>query len=249
MDTMQMTDKEIQEFLFKHEEWLKDRTKGERAALTSCSSELKEKNLEGVNLEKAILIDVNMEETNLKRANLRLAAMYHSELREIILTEANLQGASLRSSNLKMAQMGRSILNHADLGSSKMVSANLSFADLRNTDLTDTKLKNAFLEGADLRGADLKGSDLRRAELKGADLRGADIDFASFTLSCRSFLNFKIDERQAKQLMYHVINLMQHSDIDTKRFIKKETFKWLETSHMVTKHKQKKLRDYYIGKF
>jgi hypothetical protein len=70
-------------------------------------------------------------------------------------------------------------------------------ADLRGADL-----RGADLRVADLRGADLRGADLRVADLREADLSGANIDFSCWPLWCGS-LNAKIDERIARQLLYH----------------------------------------------
>ena len=82
----------------------------------------------------------------------------------------------------------------------------------------------------------LNGNGGNRADLRGADLSGADLDFSQLNLSCKG-LNFKIDERLAKQLVYHVVNLMQYSNLDTPKIFKKQVYKWLENSHVVTKHR------------
>ena len=76
--------------------------------------------------------------------------------------------------------------------------------------------------------------NLQGTNLRLVDLRGVDIDFSCLPLWCGG-LDFKIDEKQAKQLMYHVINLMQYSNIDIPKS-HKLLFKWLEDSHLVTKH-------------
>ena len=83
---------------------------------------------------------------------------------------------------------------------------------------------------------------LFRSNLSGADLSGADLDFSQLNLSCRG-LNFRIDERIAKQLVYHVVNLMQYSDLDTSKIFKKEVYKWLKDSHLVTKHNLPELEE------
>ena len=127
--------------------------------------------------------------------------------------------------NLKLANLKLADLQLADLQD----------ANLRGADLQDADLQDANLRGADLRDADLQDAKLRGAYLQGADLQGADLDFSCLPLFCGG-LNFKIDERQAKQLMYHVINLMQYSDIDTSKIVKKQMFKWLEDSHLVIMH-------------
>ena len=62
----------------------------------------------------------------------------------------------------------------------------------------------ADLRGADLRRADLRGADLRGADLREADLSGADIDFSCWPLWCGS-LDVKLDNRQKRQLLYHVL--------------------------------------------
>ena len=95
-------------------------------------------------------------------------------------------------------------------------------------------LQGADLRGADLQYADLQGADLRGANLQYADLQGANIDFSCLPMWCGG-LDFKIGERQAKQLMYHVINLMQYSNIDIPKS-HKSLLKWLSDSHLVKTH-------------
>lgn len=98
-------------------------------------------------------------------------------------------------------------LSGADLSWAALRGANLSGADLRGADLSWADLRGADLGRADLgraslRGADLHWANLRGAALRGADLRGADIDFACWPLWCGS-LCAKVDERIARQLLYH----------------------------------------------
>jgi len=126
-------------------------------------------------------------------------------------------------------------LQGADLRDADLQGADLRYANLRDAVLQGAVLRYADLRGADLRGADLRGADLRGADLRGADLQGANVDFSCLPLWCGG-LNFKIDERQAKQLMYHVVNLMQYIGIDTSKMIKKNMYKWLSDSHLVTEH-------------
>jgi len=120
--------------------------------------------------------------------------------------------------------------------------ANLQDANLYGADLQKADLYGAYLQGADLRFAYLQDANLRFANLLGANLRGADLDFSVLNLSC-SGLNFKIDERIAKQLLYHTINLMQYSGLNVSKWIKKQAFKDLETSHLVTKHRLNVLKE------
>ena len=97
------------------------------------------------------------------------------------------------------------------------------------------KGERANLSYANLSYANLSYADLSGADLSGANLSRADLDFSQLNLSCKG-LNFKIDENLAKQIAYHLINLMQYSGVETKKWFKKRVYKDLETSHIVTQH-------------
>lgn len=71
-------------------------------------------------------------------------------------------------------------------------------------------LSDANLRSADLRSADLSCADLSDADLRGADLSCADLDFSCLPLWCGG-LGVHIDDRQAKQLLYHLIRNVQYS--------------------------------------
>ena len=88
--------------------------------------------------------------------------------------------------------------------------ADLRDANLRNADLCGADLRDANLRGADLRYADLRYADLRNADLRNADLRNANLDFACFPLWCGS-LNVNIDDKQAVQLLYHLVRNVNYS--------------------------------------
>ena len=120
--------------------------------------------------------------------------------------------------------------------------ANLGYANLSGANLSYANLSDANLSYAILSGADLSYAILSYAILSYANLSGADLDFSQLNLSCKG-LDFKIDERLAKQLVYHVINLMQYSELDTSKIFKKQVYKWLEDSHLVTEHDLPKLED------
>lgn len=71
-------------------------------------------------------------------------------------------------------------------------------------------LRSADLRGADLRYAELCYANLSNADLRYADLRYADLDFSAFPLWCGG-LSVHIDDKQAKQLLYHLIQNVQYS--------------------------------------
>ena len=59
--------------------------------------------------------------------------------------------------------------------------------------------------------ANLRGANLCDANLSGANLYDANLDYASWPLWCGS-LHARIDDRQAKQLLYHVLSAVSYSD-------------------------------------
>ena len=95
-------------------------------------------------------------------------------------------------------------------GSEKGKRANLRSADLRYADLSSADLRSANLRSADLSSADLSSADLRYADLSSADLRSADLDFSAFPLWCGG-LDVHIDDKQATQLLYHLIRNVKYS--------------------------------------
>ena len=72
-------------------------------------------------------------------------------------------------------------------------------------------LRGANLTYADLRGANLRGADLEKADLRGADLEKADLDYSCLPLWCGSLL-VNMDDRQVKQLLYHTLSIVKHSN-------------------------------------
>ena len=76
---------------------------------------------------------------------------------------------------------------------------------------------------ADLRGADIQSTILKGADLRGADLRGVYIDYSDLPLWCGS-LSTHFDDRQLKQIAYHLVKAGLHSQNaseETKRELEK----------------------------
>ena len=84
-------------------------------------------------------------------------------------------------------------------------------ADLRGADLRCANLRGADLRCANLRGADLSGAYLSGANLRCADLRCANLDYSCLPLWCGSLLA-NMDDRQVKQLLYHTLSIVKHSN-------------------------------------
>ena len=112
--------------------------------------------------------------------------------------------------NLRSADLSYADLRSADLRSADLSYADLRSADLRYADLSYADLRYANLRSADLSSADLRSADLRSADLSSADLRSADLDFSAFPLWCGG-LDVNIDDKQATQLLYHLVRNVQYS--------------------------------------
>ena len=125
--------------------------------------------------------------------------------------KANLQGADLRSANLQDANLQGTDLWIAYLQRTDLRSANLRSANLRGVDLWSANLQDANLQDANLWSANLRSANLQRADLQGADLQGADLDFSCLPLWCGSLLA-NMDDRQVKQLLYHILSIVKHSN-------------------------------------
>lgn len=71
-------------------------------------------------------------------------------------------------------------------------------------------LETSFNKKKKGKRADLRDAYLNSVKLRGADLRGASLDFSCFPLWCGS-LDVHIDDKQAIQLLYHLVRNVQYS--------------------------------------
>ena len=110
----------------------------------------------------------------------------------------------------KWLQSGGEEGERADLSSANLRYADLSYADLRYANLRYANLRSADLSYADLSSADLSYANLRSADLSYANLRYADLDFSAFPLWCGG-LDVHIDDKQATQLLYHLVRNVKYS--------------------------------------
>jgi hypothetical protein len=106
--------------------------------------------------------------------------------------------------NLSWADLSGADLSRADLSLANLSLANLSGANLSWANLSWANLSGANLSGANLSWANLSGANLSRADLSEANLSGADLDYSCLPLWCRS-LNANFDDRQLKQIAYHLV--------------------------------------------
>lgn len=97
---------------------------------------------------------------NLRGAELRNTNMEGVQLDNAFLVEADLSGSNVRNalflgSNMSHANLQRAVLDGADLGGAHLINANLERANLLGASLVEVNLTGANLEQAILTGADL----------------------------------------------------------------------------------------------
>ena len=133
-----------------------------------------------------------------------------ADLRSADLSSADLSSANLRYADLSYADLRSADLSSADLRYADLRSADLRSADLRYADLSYADLSSANLSYADLSSANLRYANLSYADLSYADLSSANLDFSAFPLWCGG-LDVNIDDKQATQLLYHLVRNVQYS--------------------------------------
>ena len=126
------------------------------------------------------------------------------------LRSADLSSADLSYANLHYADLSYANLSYANLRSADLSSADLSYANLHYADLSYANLRYADLRSANLSYANLSYANLSSANLRSADLSSADLDYSVFPLWCGS-LDVHIDDRQATQLLYHLVKNVLYS--------------------------------------
>lgn len=148
-----ISSEELSEILEKHEQWLQDEGKGERANLSAAN--LSGLNLVGVNLQCANLHQADLRNTSLQDANLKGVNLSFADL-----SGANLTGVTLRASSMQSVDLSYANLSHADLYSAFLDTACLVNAKLYATDLGSTNLRGVDMSGADLENTIFQGAFL-----------------------------------------------------------------------------------------
>ncbi|HWE40067.1 MAG TPA: toll/interleukin-1 receptor domain-containing protein [Isosphaeraceae bacterium] len=111
-------------------------------------ADLRDANLEGLDLRGALL-----RRAILSGANLKGAKLVEAQLRGAKFRNADLQGADLSGSNLRRANFEGANLLDADLSGASLLSVNLAGAVLEGTNFRDAILGNTFFVATNLAGA------------------------------------------------------------------------------------------------
>jgi uncharacterized protein YjbI with pentapeptide repeats len=123
----------------------------------------------GDDLQRAALVDTNLQSWNFAGCNLEQASLSHSNLSGAFLQEAHLGGADLRHTRMDGASLAGAALGRASLALSRGSQPNFWNADLDDADLRMADFRGAILQYARLRGARLQHARLIDALAAGAD--------------------------------------------------------------------------------
>ena len=170
-----------------------DESQRERKGVDLRGTDLRFVNLAGLPLA---CIRGGLDASEWSRATPQQREMAGVHMEGAYLLEAHLEGASLSLAHLEGAYLRKAYLAEADfrlayLEGIYLRQAHLEGADCRLAHLERSLLYEAHMERAILRGAHLEGADLRGAHLARADLKGAIFDIVtkleSVTLSNEKF--------------------------------------------------------------
>jgi len=131
--------------------------------------------LRDIDMNRAILIGINLSGADLRSSNLSWSSMDNSILVNADLSGSNLEAILLRESNLAGAEFNNANLNFALLTNSNMYAADFDGAILTYAELINSDFTGAFMRYADLRGANLENANLTFADLSYANLYEANV--------------------------------------------------------------------------
>ena len=152
------------------------------------AADLREANLNGLPLARAVLVIAQ-----LQRATLESGQLQGASLQSALLYGANLTNAQVQEAVLDDADLQEALLKDAQLAGASLLNAHLQGAMFDNTDmqsaiLTSSEAQRAFflcahlqdaqLSSAELEGASFLNAELQRARLDNAKLHGAFLDSA-----------------------------------------------------------------------
>lgn len=142
--------------------------------------------LRGVDLASAYLVQADLQGANLSGADLQGANLSWAVLNGADLSYAKLNSASIGAAELNGTNLSHAILVEADLSHSSLNKADLRYADLSRTKLFCTKFQEAFFEKTKLCNAsfdntNLSGVDLKDTVIDGSTLIGTNFSHANIT--------------------------------------------------------------------
>ncbi|MFX1562891.1 MAG: pentapeptide repeat-containing protein [Promethearchaeota archaeon] len=123
--------------------------------------------LRGIFLQRASLINANLEDTNFEGANLlrsdfSMASLKNANLKKAILVKAIFDNAYMHNASLESAECREALFRHTNMMFATLKGADLSYAnfddtDFRGADLTDSDVSLALFLGTKLHNSTLSG--------------------------------------------------------------------------------------------
>lgn len=139
-----ITQKELDKKVELHQEWLKNKDKGERLVLIEY------------NLSDLSLVGVDLRHANLMLSNLNHTDLRYSNLASSILVDTDLNYANLNNADLTNALLSESNLNYTDLTGANLYNAILNDCSLENTCLSQANTNQ--IQGVDVYSIDNIGT-------------------------------------------------------------------------------------------
>ena len=143
--------------------------------------DLRGANLQGFDLQGALLNDARLD-----GAHLQGARMDAAQLRRASINGSRLQGARLMAAQLSRALLERAQLHGASLGGADIWGGYLREATLRGAYLSGAQFQAAYISGAQFQGTDLGGARMDKATVSSApNMKGASIrEVDTLTIMC-----------------------------------------------------------------
>ena len=129
--------------------------------------------LQSAHLEKAVLIEAQLQGICLYKAHLQGADLTEAKLQEATLACAHAQKVSLVQAHMQRADLANAHLQGSVLNDARLHGASLQGALLQETGLNGTYLQGANLSVAKIQMASLGGAQMQGAILHMAELHGA----------------------------------------------------------------------------
>ena len=232
-----MNKETLNEILKKHDLWLKDDPKGDRA-------NLKDAHLEGANLRNA-----NLECANLAGAHLKGANLIYANLRHAYLVGAHLENADLECVNLEGVDLEDADLRKADLSYSNLKEAYLQGTHLEGAKLDSVNLRNAHLEGTHLTNAILTQTNTQNIREQNVISVQVDTSRINNTISYWKDLNLWTTgcfQGTLEELQERVAETHEDNPFLRKRYERAIAFILSEAEHDDKKADQRQLIDYIL---
>lgn len=176
-----LADEDLKQFESESKKW-----QSEVDSYRGYRLDLRNLNLQRVDLSGLCLSGARLEATHMEGANLTHARLVGADLRKARMEAANLWKASCEGADFRNARMEGAILSLT-----KLQKANLSVTRLEGADFGAARMDGAYLWQANLEKANfqrtrldytiLSSARLARADLRGAKLTGALLDVAALS--------------------------------------------------------------------